>query len=645
MKKRFLILSALSLALLASQACGLVNVENIDSIDTTSTLGKGTEVTVFTEKTFTLKDFIKAEASGSVLQVSQDGEFSISKSLGSQNLGDGFSFDASAFVLNAGNTANPFYQGINLSEAVIPAKTPLKYDEADKAAVELYFQNFASGVDIAFFQSLLSQKYEFKLENLDFSINNFPELIKEFMKADLDGNFILNLVPAGIPFDKVVFNQGLEISFPAFLKFASCDNDGFEIVNGNVLKAVTDIDVPIGTGLSLSLELQSLDMGNGTATNKKLELGGSVEVKGTVSINPADFNGEKEEINLASYPVIAPYLSGDGSHTIEMVKSDTPIDGFDVTCSYSASNVSLQNATIKLSKDAIPSFDGANNEFPVGNLGSFFGEGAEVKLAEVQVKLAVDSKLPFAFGLNANLATMTGQTVHHEYALGPLQFDANKLTTYSLGTHQDGQEGDVTYKHVEGLGGLLSPVPEKIVTKDFNILYDENQWLTVESGKNYGGTFDVGVEAPVSFTSDTKLSFNIPVDDVDLDLSITGNKIKGETLAEIKMKVTNTMPLDFTLDVIPKDASKNRIEGIKVSMEPQAIGAGSMTQPWNQDVVISVILPASSNLIKSIGFDMNASSNDAFAGTRLNHNMSISLKDVKFCLPNGITTDLKDIVK
>lgn len=637
----YLSLAALSLAVLIPQACGLIDVETVDNIDTTSTLGKGTEVTVFAEKKFTLKDFVTAETSP-LLSVNEQGEFLISKDLGKQELGDGFKFDASSFAINVSNDANPFSQKISLSKATIPAKTPLSYNEADAAAVELYFQNFAQGVDIEFFQSLLSQQYQFSLDNIDFSIPGFPELITAFKNAELDGSFELTLIPAGIPFNKIVFNEGLQISFPSFLKFASCNNSAFRIEGGSKLVANSNVEVPMGTGLTLTLDFQSLDKGDGVATDKKLELSGSVSVNGTISIQPADFTGDTETIDLAKIDLLAGSLNGAGPHTILIVKEDTQLGDFDVTCKYATDNVTLKNATIKLSKSAIPSFDAGNTAFEVGDLGSFFGDGAEVELADVQVKLAVDSKLPFDFGLNAKLASLTGETVNHEYPLGPLDFAANKVTTYSLGTHADGTEGDVIYKKVDGIGGLLHPVPTSIETRDFQILFDENQWLTVDSGKNYGGSFEVGVEAPVSFTKDTKISFNIPVPDVDLDLSITGDIIKGETTAVIKMHVINTMPFDFSMDVVAKDGDKNTIDGLRSSMNPAAFGAASLANPWEEDVEMTIIFPANSKLIRSIGFNLVASSKGDFT---LNQNQSITLKNVKFCLPNGITTDLKDLVK
>ncbi|MBR6305202.1 MAG: hypothetical protein IKR38_00255, partial [Bacteroidales bacterium] len=399
-----LTLAAFSLAALLCQACGLIEVEEITEIDTTSTLAKGTEVTVVAEKKITLGDFLNfGEGSGAngIIQVSAEGDYSIEYNLEPQSIGDGFTFDASAFELNVNNAFN---QSMSLTEATIPAHTPISYNEADRAAVELYFQNFASGVDIAFFESLLSQKYEFNF-NIDFTIPGFPELIKSFKKADLDGNFTFTLVPSGIPFQKFVFKKDTKISLPSFLKFSSCSNADFTLVNGSELVANKDVNVPMGSGLAFTLALQSLDKGNGVPTAGSLALVGNVSVDGTISISPADFTGQTEVIDLESYPVLvaAGVLTGDGPHTITLVKENTSLGSFNVSCTYTAANVALKNATIQLSKDAIPAFDG-NYGFDIGNLPKeLSADGNTIELSDVQVNLSVNSTLPFDFGLNANL--------------------------------------------------------------------------------------------------------------------------------------------------------------------------------------------------------------------------------------------------
>lgn len=623
-KSVFYLLASVSLAAFVFQGCeGLVNIDEVTDINTEVTLAPGTEVTVLSEKSFTLKDLVTSGADGK-LTVTSEGEYAITYNLEPQSIGDGFSFDASKFALNVSSS---FDKTMALTQTTIPAKTPLSYNEADKAAVEAYFTTFASGVDIAFFESLLSQEYTFNFD-IDFSIAGFPELIKTFKSADLDGNFTFSLVPAGIPFQKFVFKKGTKIVLPGFLKFKSCSNADFTLENGSQLVANKDVDVPMGTGLSFTLALQSLDMGNGVATNGSLALVGNVAVDGTISINPADFNGETTEVDLADYPLIASQLSGSGSHKVVMVKEDTALGNFSVTCNYAAANVALKNATVQLSKDAIPSFNG-NFGFDINGLPEFLSSSdANVELAEVKVVLDVNNALPFDFGLKANLVALSGTTVNHNIAIGPLSFPANQETRHTV----DNPE----------LGKILSPVPSRIEARDFDIVYDDSQWITAEAGKNYGGTFAVGFEAPISFTANTHLSLGID-ENFDVDLGKTGDIIKGETPVEIKFTAVNSIPLNFGIEVEALDASKKPIPGVTGKFDK--VSAGTLKNPATTEVSISFSLPADSKIIKGIGLKMNAYSDDSCAGERLNQNQSVTVKGVTLKLPKGITTDLKDIIK
>lgn len=635
------ILAALCLAALLPQSCSLFNIEEVNEIDMTSALAKGTEVTVVKEKKITLGDFLDFGAgsgANGIVKVSADGEYSIEYNLEPQSIGDGFTFDASQFSLNVNNSFN---QTMSLSEATIPAKTPISYNEADKDAVQAYFQNFATGVDVAFFESLLSQEYKFNF-NIDFTISGFPELIKTFKKADLDGNFTFNLVPAGIPFQKFVFKQGAKINLPAFLKFSSCSNQDFTLVDGNKLVANKDVNVPMGTGLTFTLALQSLDMGNGVATAGSLPLVGAVEVDGTISLDPADFTGPTDVIDLADYSVIVPLLSGSGSHTIVMVQSDTPLGSFTVSCAYQAQDVALKDATIQLSKDAIPAFDG-NYGFDIGNLpDELSADGNTVELADVEVNMTVNSTLPFAFGLNANLDAIGNR----KYQLGPLNFAANAETKYVLGDFAKDETVDgINYKKVEGLGQILNPVPSRIEVKDFDITFDENQWITVESGKNYGGTFLAGVKAPISFTSNTSLSLGYELNDLNVDLSVAGDYIKGDTKAVVKLQAVNEIPFKFALSITAQDADKKPIQGVSITPDVIEIGAGTIAQPVTSTPEITIILPSGSKLIKGISIDFSATVDSEHAGTPLNKNQSLTLKDVRLSLPDGITMDLKDLAK
>ena len=611
----FLLAAAAFAAASAVTSCGLVDIEDIDKINTEITLAPGTEFPIISEKTFTLKELISADASGGTFSISEDGEYSISYSLDPKTVG-GFTLDAGKFKLNASGSFN---EAVSLTEAEIPANTPLvNFDSGDaaaKSALEAYLALQGISVNLDFFQNMLSQ--EFKLgSEIDFSIADFPGQIKTFKKADLDGSISFSLVPAGIPFKQFTLKQGASFTFPEFFVFNSCSNTDFEISGGHVLVAKKDVAVPFGTGLSFVLGLQSLDGGNGISAGGNLALKGAVAVDGNISIDPADFTGDTSGVSYLGYE-------------FTLVKDATSLGNLTVACNYTAADVTLKNATVQLSKDALPSFDG-DFGFDVDKLPAFLSDSdANIELAEVRVNLDLDSSLPFDFNLKAQLAALTGTTENHKVNIGPLDFPANRKTHYTI----DDEE----------LGKILSPVPTRVEARNFEIGFDESQWITVESGQEYGGTFAVGVEAPISFTANTRLTLGVD-ENFDVDLGVAGDVIKGETPVEIKFTAKNSIPLNFAIEVEALDASKKAIPGVKSSLN-SPVGAGSLQSPTTTDVVVSITLPADSKIIKGIGLKMSAYTDDVFAGTRLNQNQSITLKDVKAGLPNGIKTDVKDLLK
>lgn len=627
--------AAAAAAFLMPCACGLVNIEDVDNINTEVTVAPGTEVTVMSEYSKTLGELLTSSTDG-VLTVTAEGNYAISYQIvKDQSLGDGFTFDASQFAITLSDS---YHTSINLSEASIPANTPIEYNPADKDAVAALFPD----VNIDFFESLLSQNYAFNFD-LDCSISNFPELIKSIQKADLDGSISFTLRPSGIPFQKFVFKKGTSISFPSFFVFSSCSNTDFDLSGGNVLTANKDVNVPMNTGVSFTLALKSLDFGNGLATKGSLPLSGKVAMDGTISISPSDFTGETTSINLSDYPILAPYL-GSGSHNIVVVKANTALSTFAVDCDYAANSVSIKNATIQLSKDAIPTFDAGNYSVAIKDkLPKELVDGnPQIELSDVQVNMSLNSTLPFSFGLNANLVTLNGTSVVRNYELGPLDFAANSTTSYSLGTHANGEAGGVIYKEIKDLGKLLNPVPEKVEVKDFEVLFNDSQWLTVESGKNYGGTLSADIQAPLSFTADTKLSLSLAMDDMQVNLNQVNGLIKGDTRAIVKFSYENQIPLNFDMTMVVKDEDKNVMSGV-APKDPVKVAAATKNGAAKGDVNIELTIPSGGKMVKSIGFTVTASAQDP--DLCLSPNQKISIKNITFCLPDGVTTDLKDLVK
>ena len=126
--------------------------------------------------------------------------------------------------------------------------------------------------------------------------------------------------------------------------------------------------------------------------------------------------------------------------------------------------------------------------------------------------------------------------------------------------------------------------------------------------------------------------------------------LKGETKAILKVVAENEIPLNFDLALAVMDADGKEIEGVEVKNnltgdKTITIGAGSTGNPKTTNLEIKIVLPANSSMIKKLGFDASAYCDSIHEGARLNPNQKITLKEAKLSFPDGITTDIKDLVK
>ena len=605
------------------QSCQIDDSYNLGNIDSEITFGEGTEFPLPQEDLpeIKIKDFIVGDNSSTSLSI-VGGDYYIDFSIPEAASFDGFSIDASSFQLNVSDS---YQNTIALSPATIPANTPLEYAAADKSALQAYFTAQGYNVDLEYFDNYLSQEYDFGFD-VDFSIASFPTQIKGFRSADLDGTFTLSFKPSGIPFSKFSLKQNSVISFPSFIKFSSCNNSAFTLTDGNKLVANQDVIIPLdGNGLTLVLQLSGLDKGEEIPTAGSLALIDAVSVDGTIAIDPADFTGATTLFDLSFF----------GGSSARVVAGDINLSAFAIKCDYSASNVLLKNATIKIdAQNAIPEF-ATSYGFDIEGLPDMIGgDGADIafSLSSFQVILGLDSQLPFDLSLNAKLSSARKGETTHTFPLGPLTFPAATKTVYSIGDHADGSDENFVYKNVPGIGSILNPIPDRVQASDFQLSIDDSKYVTVESGVNYGGSLDIGVLAPFALTADSHVALSVDVDDVDVNI---GEEISLDELG-VKLNVENTIPLNFEIQVTALDKDRNEI--VKATMNP--IAGGWTGHPVSTVVAVTLKLGKNSAPIKKLDLKLNAYSDETIAGKPFNDSQSLKFVKGVVIVPKGITTNL-----
>lgn len=612
---------------------------NLEDMDSEITILKGVTMPLPNLQEITLGDLIEIDPSGEVFKINSNGEYMLSFKMEPTKI-DGFSIASNAISLSAsGEDSTPQAIGEYTS---IPANTPLDYDPEDKAAVEAYLSSIGYTADMDQLQKedFLTQTIDYSFD-VDFSISDFPKEISAVKSAVLAGSIGLNIVPSGLPFSKILLKAGSKVVFPDFIRLSSCSNAAFTVQeNGYTLLAGSDVVIPMNTGLSLEVALSGLDFGTDgkAASAGKLALQSQVKIEnGKITLDPLDFTGSTKVVNYPKNPSTAPTVL-DGSLTV--VESDTPVTDFKIGYSYTAGITSVSSVVLKLSESAAPSFD-TQYGFDITGLPDILsGADVDIELAEIQIGLAMNSTFPVDFNLNGNLRSIKSGASEplHNYAIGPLAFKGNAKTAYSLGEKPDGESGGVIYKHIEGLGKILSPLPDRVETSGFGVTFP-NEWATIATGQNFGAELEVSLDAPLSFTAKTALSLGIDLN-TELNLTNLGNNVP-KVKAELEFTALNTVPLSFGVEASAYDENDARIETITSSVDG-FIEAGTLDAPKSSKIVVTLDLDTS-HIISRIRLGLGASSNEAVAGTRLNSNQGLTLSGLSLTLPNGITADIKSL--
>ena len=618
---------AASVAFLAS-GCKVDKSYDLGNIDTEVTVLPGVEVPLPNFKEVKLKDLLPVNG---VFGQNLSGDYQICYDVPTVKL-DSVVIDADIFKLNMPTNGSSITGLFSVTE--IPVNTPLSIPEglsdSQKAAIAA-----ALGHSIDAFDAYKSQVLTYN-RDLDFSINDFPSQIKTFKHSALSGNLTFGFVPNdAFPFSQFQITEGSTISFPSFLEFAAYDDGNFVLEdNKHVLRAKKNVDVTVGTGngLSIILPLAALNKGDGVSptldgSTYKLDLKEKIIISGGIYLNPEWIKGEYKTIgNIAGF-------------SVTYINQDISLGACEISISCGAENVDLSSVTVQLSESLLSSIP--DQSFNVDGIpAEFTGADVKIGLSDLQFNLKVDNKLPFDVSLKNGIirAVDNNNAPLHSYNLPDLVFAQGNSTGYSIGEHAEGgadSQGNI-YKNVAGIGSILDPVPSAIQASGFNAEIPSGD-VTLNPGV-YGAKLDVGIYAPLAFTSDSKLAFVITMDNVDLGI----DDLPLEK-AVVSFIATNTIPLNFTLEVTAKDESGAAISGISAAVS-DIIKAGDLSFPKDNALDIVLTIAKGSPAIKSLDLALKASSDDTLAGAKLNAEEGIRIHDVYVTLPDGVTADMMDLL-
>lgn len=445
--------------------------------------------------------------------------------------------------------------------------------------------------------------------NFDFNVDNseFTDLITDIDYAVLDGDLVYKITPKDFPYSKVTF-KNMRVVFPAWLKIKGV-SEGYSL-SGDTVTADNDVVVTSqGVTITLTLDrIADIPEGKGIVEPGHIKIDGTVEVSGTLEMKTADINHED------AGKTISPKIAND----------------------YSIDNVAVTEAKVQVNSSSLPSFD-ASQSIDIDGLPEFLTDGNSdvvIQLPSICAYLSVENKFPAAFTVGAKLNVGRTGGASDSYTVAGLDFPAFTSLTYGLNESGQGDpEKADQYKVLAGISNLLNPAPTSIAVEDITADVADS-WIVVEPSKDYSISCRFSVESPLAFGAQSKIALS----DMDINLGLDlGNTLEIKEVS-LDMKAENTIPFGLGLVATPVDENGVPVPGITVTVSDN-IAAGSLENPSVTPLTITLKTENTISL-NTLKLSILAASDANVAGTPLNRNQGLELKDIVLKLPEGITTDL-----
>lgn len=419
---------------------------------------------------------------------------------------------------------------------------------------------------------------------------------------------------------------GMQIVFPQYLTVSKKDaSDSRFSISGNTLRIDTPIKVTKGISSSIDLNITGIDFskmtsGMGLVTvegKRKIVINDNVSVSGDVKIDPADFTSIPSQGSL--------------SLTINIVMND----------------IAVKSVTAKLNT----SYNIDNQKFELGELPEFLsGENISLDIWNPVIGFTIDNKTPFKASIAATLKAYAKAqaTPYASLSIGGegseeilLEKGVSRIFISRQGTHSGAQQGDRDIRKTE-IAEILSQIPSSIGIEDIAIQSDADEYVTIETNRNYTCSIDYSFDATLAFGRNFRLEYT-PEDIKGLagSLGLGENMDLNVTSLALKFNMTSTIPVDFDLSAVPVDTEGNVIAGAEVTVDG-TIKAGRTDAESISPIVLTV--SASNDALKTldgIRLTLSGSSNETSEGIALNREQGIRLTDIKARLVGGFTTNLK----
>lgn len=415
--------------------------------------------------------------------------------------------------------------------------------------------------------------------------------------ADLRIDFSVNV-------GKVYMKSGFQLIFPENLTFTKSGNStDYDVTNGHVVTLNKDVAFSKETPLYIDLKLDVIDVPQGSIADGKLTIDQEVNIKGDMFVNTSDFTDRPSSLLIEMNAEI----------------SDIAIQSIEAKVNIQHD---IENQTLQLS--GIPTF--------------LKGGNIVLDFYNPTILFNVTNSTPVPFELQARLSSVIDDEIVSLNPFGSadaaLHLSAKSgRKAYMISRRPVVTNSSATNIVIPDLGQLIRQIPDNITLSDISLssIYDE--FVTITSDEEFNVEAEYGINAPLAFGEDLKLEFEYTFDNLGLVFDADLKK------ASVSMDFINSIPLSFSLKVVPLDTNGSLVEGMNLNAD-NVVSAGTHLSPTTSTIKIGIENISERFVMDALRFTFSATSSPDFAGVSLNKNQGLQIENISFSLPDGIEVNL-----
>lgn len=462
--------------------------------------------------------------------------------------------------------------------------------------------------------SYQSEEIDFQVNNISIKVDdseNVPSEIIDVDKVSVSSTFsyVFNRIDseAAVTID---LQPGLTIVFPEWISFDFTEDnifrrEGNNLISKTVISLSTDSPSLQVKVVLTGIDFKKLPEGQGLVSPGHLYLNDKVSMSGKLVFR-------QEAVDTPRKSMIRFSISSEF----------TPIVLNEIKATM-APKLNL-NFSESISINGLPSV--------------FEGDDVVLDMSDFLLYLNAGNNSPFSAGISAEITAENEGNLLKKVEIGspePIEIAANSESRFLVSESGTQEEGYKSIK-AEGLTDLLSKIPAtlKINVPEVTVPATET---TVKPGDVFDFSFSYRALIPFAFGKNLNISYSDYIDNLNVNFDAF-----SFTKAELDVKVTNTIPLEFGIEAAIVDAEKNPVPGVSVETEGK-IAQGSLLSPVTSDIkiIISSEQPVSS--LDGLSYTLKAASpSEEFSNISLNREQGLRFHDMKLRLNEGLIIDLNN---